>query len=295
MDVSTWRNPLLRGMSGNDVGEWQGALVAYGYLTAADSNFGPMTEKATIRFQVDRGLVADGRVGPATVAAMGAAPHHTNPPDHFDPRWRLIQATNYQPANRIETDITLIPLHSMESPDKPDTAEGVAAWFAKPKGLSPEASAHANVDMDSIVLSVRWQDIAWGVQGANSISYNIEQAGYAKWSREEWLKYDSMLALCASHAKLALEFFELPKVALTDEEVAACIRDSLIKKGTIRGSYSGTHGGLCEHRQCTRAWQKFALYGLPDPRKMAKPFWPTHTDCGDGYPIDVLLEKIDAA
>lgn len=48
------------------VGLWQGVLIADGYLPASglDCDFGPNTRAATIAWQSDRGLKADGEVGP---------------------------------------------------------------------------------------------------------------------------------------------------------------------------------------------------------------------------------------
>jgi peptidoglycan hydrolase-like protein with peptidoglycan-binding domain len=50
------------------VGLWQAILVADGYLGRSDLEcyFGPVTRDATMRWQADRGLDADGIVGPQT-------------------------------------------------------------------------------------------------------------------------------------------------------------------------------------------------------------------------------------
>ena len=49
----------------------QKILIFYSYLTPpADGIFGPNTEKATKKYQQDRGLVADGIIGPKTWKRM---------------------------------------------------------------------------------------------------------------------------------------------------------------------------------------------------------------------------------
>lgn len=299
--VASWRSPIARGMSGPDVAAWQSVLAQEGFLFAGDvdGSFGPKTEKSTVSFQIAHHLAADGLVGSACRNVIGAAPPAPLATTGiFDARWRFLQAASYTrvPSSTPRT-VTLIVLHSMEAPDRPDTAEGVASWFAGARGAPPKASAHICCDMNSIVQCVLPQDIAWGAQGGNSIGYHCEQAGYAAWTRDQWLAPNSlsMLKLMASHVRLALDHFMLSDAVLVDDEVAACVRDSLIKQGKMVGSLSGTIGGICEHRQLTRVWQAWAHYGIPNPKVGPKPWWPSHTDCGEGYPIDVLLENVKVA
>ena len=60
------------GSSGSDVKKVQQKLIQWGYLDgAADGKFGAATRDAVLAFQRRNGLSADGRVGPATAAAMG--------------------------------------------------------------------------------------------------------------------------------------------------------------------------------------------------------------------------------
>jgi len=123
--TTTWRNPLKRGMHGDDVREWQGALAAVGMLNAVDvgGDFGPLTEKATIRFQLEHGLVPDGLVGPKTRAKIGVIPAKKPIVSGiFDTRWHFVQAKNYtKSAGRF---VSMIPIHSIQAPNRPDTARG---------------------------------------------------------------------------------------------------------------------------------------------------------------------------
>jgi hypothetical protein len=285
-------------MQGDDVRSWQLELVGIGLLNAVDVDgiFGQRTDKATIRFQMDHGLAPDGEVGPKTRAKIGVVPESIPATSEvFDPRWHFVQAKNYTPS--VGRAVTMVVMHSMEAPDRPDTAEGVAAWFGGLRGAAPEASAHACVDVDSIVLCVKPIDVAWGAQGANACSYHVEQAGFARYSREEWLSPEGseMLTLAAGHVRLACDHFGLPVVEITLEETAALIRDSMIRQRKLSGVVSGHPGGICRHRDVTRVWQEFARYGLPDPRKLDKPFWPTHSDPGNFYPMDELITRAGVA
>jgi hypothetical protein len=58
-------------MSGPEVKKVQQRLKALGYQVDVDGVFGPGTDKAVKKFQGDKGLTADGVVGPATQAALG--------------------------------------------------------------------------------------------------------------------------------------------------------------------------------------------------------------------------------
>ena len=60
------------GSSGANVTKVQNRLIQFGYLSgSADGKYGEKTRDAVILFQKRNGLTADGRVGPATAAALG--------------------------------------------------------------------------------------------------------------------------------------------------------------------------------------------------------------------------------
>lgn len=70
MDLPAWSGSwsyLKDGSSGSRVKTWQTALNAWRpNLLKVDSDFGPITERATVTFQRDQRLSADGIVGPKT-------------------------------------------------------------------------------------------------------------------------------------------------------------------------------------------------------------------------------------
>lgn len=64
---------LKQGSQGAAVLALQQDLIKLGYSISADSDFGPGTEAAVIDFQTNKGLTADGEVGPMTMSAIAAA------------------------------------------------------------------------------------------------------------------------------------------------------------------------------------------------------------------------------
>lgn len=70
---------LQAGMKGEDVRSWQTQLVRDAYLVSTDGVFGPKTDAATKGWQTARGLTADGKVGPKTLAAVGKTPLKPSP------------------------------------------------------------------------------------------------------------------------------------------------------------------------------------------------------------------------
>lgn len=71
---------LTRGMTGADVKAWQQQLVRDGLKVATDGVFGSGTEAATKAWQAQRGVGADGKVGPATRAKIGTPARSSSAP-----------------------------------------------------------------------------------------------------------------------------------------------------------------------------------------------------------------------
>ncbi len=79
--------------------------------------------------------------------------------------------------------VTFIGIHTMEAPEMGTTAEAVANYFMN---QARQASAHWCVDNNSRVRCVRDSDSAWAMPPVNGTSLNIELAGYARQTREQW-------------------------------------------------------------------------------------------------------------
>lgn len=250
---------IRRGSSGDEVKEWQTFLG----LTP-DGNFGARTEKATMRWQSARGLSPDGVVGPATRAAMATLPipRPTTLPGEPGARWPLVQAVTYRWRPDGERRIRLGVIHTMESDEKPETAEAVAAWFGGLRGNPPKASAHACVDSDSVVRCVRAAHDAAAAPGANGDGYHLELAGRAGQGVSGWEDpySQAMLDLAADHMGEVAAIFALPVRRLSVDEV----RSGLF--------------GFCGHVDVTMAYRK-----------------STHTDPGTAFPWEPFLAEVARA
>jgi N-acetyl-anhydromuramyl-L-alanine amidase AmpD/LysM repeat protein len=170
---------------------------------------------------------------------------------------RFVQARHYR-KGRIRP-IRLVIIHDMESPEKTGTAEAVAAYFAR---TDREASAHYNVDADSIVQSVRDGDTAFAAKGANADGLHIEHAGYASQKRRDWTDPYSARMLARSArlvARLCLRY-RIPVQRLTPDQVRLGGR------------------GLCGHADVTKAY----------------PPGSGHTDPGPGFPWPDYLKMVQA-
>lgn len=174
----------------------------------------------------------------------------------------MTKAVNYTKGPR-KGAIRLIVIHTMESQEKPDTAESVAAWFCDPK-RAPQSSAHYCVDSNSAVQIVDDQDIAWGAPGANNDGLHIELAGTASQSAKDWADAYSLAELNQA-AKVAAAWckkYSIPAVHLSVAQVA-----------------DGKTKGIIGHVDATKAFPKMG---------------GNHTDPGANFPWAVFIAKVAA-
>lgn len=257
---SEWRD-LRRGMYGHDVAAWQ-AVQRYekrpetwehAWPIAVDGAFGTVTMEATWAFQRRRQLAPDGVVGPKTRAFIDPTLfiEPSPPPDTGLPSIKEVQAKYWRWANRASVDA--IVLHSAEDGEYLSSAEAIANYFHL--GPKEPASAHLVVDCDSIVRCVPDEHIAYHAP-PNEFSIGIEQAGYAKQTRDEWLDPygQKMLRLVARLVAFEAKKWDIPLVWLTPETLRAGGR------------------GLCTHNDVRLAFHQ-----------------TKHTDPGPNYPKDVVL------
>jgi hypothetical protein len=211
-----------------------------------DEHFGSKTQHALCAFQFSEGLNMSGTFDALTSSVARAK--------GFIP---FVQAQNFTPKHPKFRDVSLIVIHTMETAETDGTAENIASWFAgkNKKYPAPRASAHYMIDNDSIVQSVRDDDVAWGAGKVNDYAIHFEHAGTAKQSAEQWGDEYSTAMLKRSAALLSrkCKTYGIPLVRLTDSELRA-------KKS-----------GVCGHDQVSRV------------------FGGTHWDPGPHFPWDLYL------
>lgn len=85
---------------------------------------------------------------------------------------------------------TLVVIHCTQGA----TAEGAARWFANPRS---GGSAQVVVDDVEVWRCVDDMVIAWHAKGANTNGLGLEIAGFAEWTREEWMQRQPRLVEAA--------------------------------------------------------------------------------------------------
>lgn len=260
--ASRW-SILKRGSHGAEIGNWQrflrnvDATDDRGDPIDVDENFGPQTEQATKHYQADAHLTPDGIVGPLTRARARLS--------GFVP---FVQAKNCYVRSSDERSIRLIVIHTMESSEKPGTAESIARWFANesaPRYPAPRASAHYAIDPEATIQCVRDRDVAWGAPGrlpdgtyVNDRALHVEHAGFARQTESDWADGPSRLILWRSSnlvRRLCLDYV-LPMVRVD-----------------VEGLKAG-HSGITGHADLSKA------------------FGGSHWDPGPGFPWTSFLAMV---
>lgn len=172
--------------------------------------------------------------------------------------WPFVQARWYTKVPRESPrKVRVIVVHDMEFPERDNAAEAVAQYF---KTTTTKASAHICVDNNSIIQCVYDRDIAYAAPGCNSDGIQVELAGFAKQTREQWLDFYG-IALLALGSDAVAQYclkFDIPAVHLTNAQLKAG------KKGIIG------------HYQASAVYKK-----------------STHTDPGPGFPWDYFVESVN--
>lgn len=171
-------------------------------------------------------------------------------------KFPFVKARFFTPSAATRT-VRLIVLHSMEAPEKGETAENVANFF---RTTTTKASAHLCIDNNSIVQCVLDNDIAFAAPGANADGVHLELAGFAKQTEAEWLDAYGVLLLeqaANAAAQYALKF-DIPVRRLTNAELG-----------------DKNNKGFVSHSQVSEVFKK-----------------STHTDPGKGFPWEFFLERV---
>lgn len=242
---------IKRGDRGDHVARWQAFLVVQGFdPRGVDGVFGTRSSVATAHFHSALGLPPHGFVDRTSMRRAVELGYVGEIP--------FVAAKHFTPADRVRVD--WIVFHTMEAPEKGSTAENVAAFFARG---DVNASAHYNVDADSIVQSVPERVVAWHAAGANRYGIGVEHAGFARQTADEWadLYSSAMLARSAALVALLCVRWAIPPV-LVD---AAGLRSGL--------------RGITTHKACTDAFSG------------GKGHW----DPGPAWPGEAYVERVREA
>ena len=280
---------LERGSRGAHVSTWQGLLNRAGADPAltVDGAFGPRTAAATAAWRASAGL-PPGEFVDATawqrmterVDAPPVAASIDAPPAL--PEVKFVRARFFRSVPKsTPRAIDLIVLHTMEAAEKSNTAEAVAAYFAAgcpdAKGNLRQASAHFNVDNDSIVQSVLVEDVAFHAAGTNHNGIGIEHAGYANQDAAGWGDTYSVAMLRLSAALCA----KLSK----DHDIPIAWVDA---DGLLAGKR-----GFTSHANVSAACRLAAQRNATSSSFFGKK--STHYDPGKAFPVETYLDLVRTA
>ena len=161
-------------------------------------------------------------------------------------------------GERSQTKIRYIVLHSTEG----GSAESVARYFAR-----PDAGGSANIVVDdrSCYRSLADTIIPWGAPPLNTFGFHVEQCGYAAWPRRRWLLHRNTIRRAAYKAAQRVRWYGIPIHVPTAAEIKREY-DAAMADG--RPPY----GGIVTHRLVDETFHE-----------------STHTDPGEGYPLDVFM------
>lgn len=172
----------------------------------------------------------------------------------------LAVSPNFEDSGDYDRRSRWVVLHTMETAEGNSIAESIGgSWFTNP---AAQASAHYCVDNDSIVQGVNEGDYAWAAgPTGNYLGIQIEMAGRASQSRDEWLD-DYSRAMLERVAALTADICTrqgIPVRVLTDEQVAA------------------GEPGITTHAALARVFRE-----------------TNHTDPGPNFPWDYFMERVQA-
>lgn len=165
------------------------------------------------------------------------------------PKIENLIAVNHS-GKRDLKKIKWIVIHSTES----GSAKGTAQYFQNPKATG---STQFVVDDNSIFRTLPDNVEPWAAPGANSDGLHIELVGYAKWSREEWLKHQKTIKNAAMVISNWCSMYNITKQFVNAQ-------------GLLTGK-----SGITSHAEVSKAFKK-----------------SSHTDPGTGFPYDLLFSYL---
>lgn len=184
-----------------------------------------------------------------------------------------------------------IVLHDIECPPGPEWAESLGGpnYLQNP---AEQHSVHYVVDSDSVVQGRKETDWAWGCGSPGSKhGIHIEQAGYASFSRAQWLgSSDSVNStyLRPNGARVTFTAQDAADMAAQMNLLAKLMADIIKRHGmtaewaVASEAQAMVNGDSGINKQLSHARVTDWIGGT------------VHTDPGESYPYDVLMAKIKA-
>jgi N-acetyl-anhydromuramyl-L-alanine amidase AmpD len=172
----------------------------------------------------------------------------------------FIQARFFRPFGPGRRPVRLIVIHTMEVPERDGIAKDIAIDFAN-RPETNKASAHLCIDNKEIFQCVKDNDIAFAAPGANQDGIQLELAGRAAQTADDWTDAYST-AVLENAANAAAQYclkYEIPVQHLTNDELA----DQVTK-------------GFVGHVQVTDVFHE-----------------SDHRDPGEAFPWDHFLERVE--
>lgn len=190
-------------------------------------------------------LLAMAAMAASSRRSSSTPPAPPTPPPTCDARFTAL----HKGGTRAMNGVRVIVVHSTEG----STASGAAGWFTDPRS---GGSAHLVVDDTQCFRTLPDNVIPWGAKGVNNDGLHLEIAGFAKWTRAEWMAHEARIRRAAQLVAAWCKQYGIPPRLLTADELKAGQR------------------GITTHATAVK------VYG------------GDHTDPGAGFPLDVLMERV---
>ncbi len=230
-------SPTTRGDQGALVVAWQEYLIAY---------FASRSEKALPRFGADGDHGGETELWTQRWLRLDGQDSQPGSPVELPPI-SFKQAQSYYPARRNGPPIWVV-IHTAEAIEHERTSESLQSWAASGRiGVS----WHYAVDNDSIAQSVKEEHTAWAAPGANARGIQIELAGYARQSPDDWHDAFSaaQLQLCARLVANICNRWDIPVRKVGPDEMLRGVEGICGHVDVTRGVGKGrtNHGDPGKH------------------------------------------------
>ena len=191
------------GSRGENVVKVQKRLIQYDYLDGeADGRYGEATRNAVIRFQRNNGLTADGKVGPATAAALGVSLSSSGSTaassfaTYVSSDHRLLSKLVYAEARGESykglVAVAAVVLNRVASSSFPNTVSGV---IYQPGAFSSVSNGSINCTPSSSCIKAALDALnGWDPTGGCLYFYN------AKTAKDQWIFTRKVQTVIGNHS-----------------------------------------------------------------------------------------------